>query len=251
MVLSDEILMAYADGELGPSETREVAAAVAADPALAARVKVFTQSRKAVAEAFAVKASRPTPDPIAERIRELAAETASPQSTERAAEEKVIAFPQRRRVPFWQLPIAASIALLAGYGLGQYLDTAPLSGPMAASVLGEPDLPAILATAPSGNRQTLDSGAEVIFIATFENGDGNLCREFEHDQPNRTTTVAVACRTADDWQVQLAIVAGAGADGYAAASSLDALDAWLTATGAGAPMSPQDELTALAISSNE
>lgn len=251
MVLSDEILMAYADGELGPSETLEVAAAVAADPALAARVKAFTQSRKAVAEAFADKESGPMPDPMAERIRALAAATSPAQPTEGPAEEKVLALPQRRRVPFWQLPIAASIALLAGYGLGQYLSAVPAPGTLAASILGEPDLPAIIATAPSGNRQTLDSGAEVTFIATFENGDGNLCREFEHDQPNLTTTVAVACRTANDWQVQLAILAGAAADGYAPASSLDALDAWLTATGAGAPMSPEEELTALALSSDE
>ncbi len=252
MEMKDELLMAYADGELGPAEAGQVAIAVAADPVLAARVARFAQSRKAVAGAFKdmdpVSAAETGPDPMVARIRALATAAQLKTLAEPVAgppvNSNVIAFPQRK-VPFWQLPLAASIALIVGLGAGPLLMPVPGTGGVGGAILDDPGLSAALAALPSGASETLDSGAQVALIATFENDDGGLCREFEYDQPSGTTTVAVACRTATDWDVQLAIAAGSGADGYAPASSLDALDAWLSATGAAAPLSPADEAAAL------
>jgi hypothetical protein len=241
MVLNDETLMAFADGELGPVETGQVAAAIAADPELAARVAVFTKTRNAVAEAFALKPASQSADPLADRIRALSAAAATPPP----AAQNVVAFPARRQVPLWQLPLAASIALVAGLGAGQFFMQPSSGGPVASAILGDPNILGALSSLPSGQRQGLESGAEMVVIASFANGDGDLCREFEYDQPNGATTVAVACRAAEEWQVQLAIAADAGEDGYAPASSLDTLDAWLTATDAAAPMSLEDETKAL------
>lgn len=232
--MTDEMLMAYADGQLDGEAAAEIAAAIGADPALAARVAAFVQSREAVAAAFGALPAAPEPDPIAARIRALAAE---------ASASNVVPL-KRRVVPIWQLPIAASIALAAGLTASLLMQS---SDGAVALIPDDPALFSALSTLPSGDRLTLDGGAELALIATFENGDRSLCREFEYDRPDGLTTVAVACRTEAAWDVQLAIAADAGAEGYAPASSLEALDAWLVATGAGAPLALEDEAAALQV----
>jgi hypothetical protein len=237
MAMDDEMLMAFADSELDGEAAAVVAAAVAADPALAARLAAFRHSRAAVAAAFGALPKAPVPDPIADRIRALAAEAAAPSN--------VVALPQRRTIPIWQLPIAASIALVAGLTAGHLLLPAPGT---TTALLDDPEVASALTKLPSGARMVLDNGAQVALIATFENGDRVICREFEFDQPDGVTTVAVACRTEAAeaaWDLRLAIAADAGAEGYAPASSLEALDAWLVATGAGAPLSAEEEAAAL------
>jgi hypothetical protein len=244
MMLSDEILMAYADGELDAAMLAQVTAAVAADPALAARVAVFVQSREAVAAAFARPPAAPVPDPIADRIRALAAAQAQAPTG-----DNVVTLAPRRQVPFWQLPLAASIALIAGLAAGQFAWRSPEAIGLQSAILSDRNLFPALEALPSGRREALTSGAEVALIASFRDGDGRLCREFEYDLPSGVTTVAVACRaeagSEAGWQVKLAIAADAGSEGYAPASSLDALDAWLVATGTEAPMTPEQEAEAL------
>ena len=87
-------------------------------------------------------------------------------------------------------------------------------------------------------------------IASFRNGDGQLCREFEFDRPGRQTIVSVACHPgssdAGSWSTQLAVLAPPSeGSGYAPASSLETLDAYLGAIHAGPPMSDDDEAVAL------
>ncbi|MGC9419900.1 MAG: anti-sigma factor family protein, partial [Rhodovulum sp.] len=93
-------------------------------------------------------------------------------------------------------------------------------------------------------RQAVEGG-EVEVIASFRNVDGELCREFEHDGPDRVTVVSVACRAVDRWQPRFAVIAGAADSDYAPASSLATLDAYLAAIGAGAPMAADEEKKAL------
>lgn len=196
-----------------------------------------------MADAFRARAAAPqkgtSPDPMIARIRELQA-AATP-----APAVQVITFPQPRQVPFWQLPLAASIALLIGLGAGQMFLQTSETTIAGQSILDEPGVVAALASLPSGTREPLDSGAQMALVATFLDGNGGLCREFEYDQPSGMTTVAVACKDDTDWQMQLAIAAGSSTQGYAPALSLDALDAWLNATGTAAPLSAQEEAVLL------
>ncbi|MDN3713648.1 zf-HC2 domain-containing protein [Paracoccus cavernae] len=46
MSISDETLMAYADGELDQAEAAAVEAALAADPGLQARLRPFSETRR-------------------------------------------------------------------------------------------------------------------------------------------------------------------------------------------------------------
>ena len=83
-------------------------------------------------------------------------------------------------------------------------------------------------------------------IASFRDVDDQLCREFEIDRPDRTTFVSVACRAGGTWSVQFTVAAASQNDsGYAPASSLEALDAYLQAVGAGEPLSEAAEKAAL------
>lgn len=206
MDITDETLMAFADGELAEPEASELAHRIAADPDLAARVAMFRQTR----DMFAKMPADPVPDALADRIRAMA---------EPPAPSNVV--PMRRRVPLWQLPAAAAVALAVGLGAG--LSLVPS---------GVTDL-AVLDSLPSGEER---SG--VTAVATFQTASGDLCREYEADG-----MISVACRTDDGWQTRLAVATGG--EGYAPVSGVEALDAWLAGVEAGDPLDPEAEASAL------
>jgi hypothetical protein len=98
---------------------------------------------------------------------------------------------------------------------------------------------------PSGERTNV-AGGQFVAIASFRTADGDLCREFEFDAADRTTLVSVACRDGAAWDLRLAVVApSADASGYAPASSMETLDAYLMAIGADAPLSAEEEAAAI------
>ena len=101
----------------------------------------------------------------------------------------------------------------------------------------------MLDTLPSGDSSTLASGTVVHPIATFTNGEGKLCREFETE--GASSYLVVSCRAGSDWSFQLALGTAEQDGNYRPASSFDVLDAYLQASGAGAPLTGDDELAAL------
>lgn len=242
MTYDDITLMAHADGELDPAAMREIDAAAARDPALAARIAAFRDSRLAVHAALA----RPEPVPAALESR-VAALIAAARATEAGATNVTALAPRRRSLaalPLWQGAIAASLLVAVGLAAGVMLPRGGAGG-LEVAVLADPGLGAALASVPAGERQVLPSGGTLAPIATFLTEAGELCREFEYDARSGATVVSVACRDGSDWDVRLAIAAAAETGGYAPASSLETLDAWLDSTGAGAPMSAADEAAAL------
>jgi anti-sigma factor RsiW len=236
---TDETLMAFADGELGPAEAASVAAAAATDAALAARIDTFRASRARIAT---LRIDTPPPDALVARIRALdAAGAAAPSPA-----AQVLPFTPRPRAPMWQLPLAACVALLAGLAIGAFLPRTDDSAGTGPAILAMSGLDDALAALASGDSVTLAGGARLTAISSFETETGDLCREIEIAAPQGTTTAAIACRAPAGWETRLALVAEGGADGYAPAGSLDALDAWLAANGAGAPLSPGEEAARLA-----
>ncbi len=243
---TDEELMAYADGELDQNRAAALDLALAGDENLAARLGMFMDTRSVSADALRPMLDEPVPERLVQRVRDLAASAAAP-----SADGNVIAFKPKAAkavAPFWQLPIAASIALAIGLGAGllyqggkvadQALDIAAITDPAISDALN---------TLTSGESVPLDDGGRIEAIATFRAEDNALCREFEHDRSGGTAVISIACHDGSDWQVRLAIAAvGADDTGYAPASSLEALDAYLTATNAGAPLASDEEAAALA-----
>ncbi|MEM9106852.1 MAG: anti-sigma factor, partial [Pseudomonadota bacterium] len=146
---SDETLMAFADGELSPQEYASVEQAMAADTELAARVTAFIESRTVAQGALAPLLDEPVPDELAGKISAMLDEPSN-----------VVDFtpPQTRALPRkWALPIAASIALVAG-GVGGYLTgVSSIQQPVevALDAVNQPAIVAALNSVASGEERDL------------------------------------------------------------------------------------------------
>ena len=249
---SDEVLMAFADDELDAVTRTAVEQAMASDENLAARIAVFSRTRDAAREALAPLLDEPLPEALRANVQAMIGEQAAGKP-----DGDVVAFPKpaAKRLaasgPRWALPLAASLMLAVG-GFAGYLvgasDGDPGSGGLQRADLDQPGIVDALGTIPSGSEAELNgTGNRFRAIASFKDAGGTFCREFEVDHADRSTVVSVACRPGSgEWQVRFTVAAPAATDdGYAPASSLDSLEAYLTAVGAGTPMSPEDEASAL------
>ncbi|MEO0384356.1 MAG: anti-sigma factor [Pseudomonadota bacterium] len=246
---SDETLMAYADGELDADTAAMVEAAIKADSNIADRVALFDLSKQKLADGLG------EPEPVSAEllasVKAIAAAHNAGTEDSTTPDASVVAFPtptdRSRSTSFWQLPLAASIALLAGLALGPLLpwpgnDDVPQ---IAMTGLDTPGLTAALTSVASGERIALEDGSSLKAIASFQDGRGVFCREFELDQSSGQTLVSVACHQDAAWSLRFAVAASQNGDGYAPASSLEALDGYLTAIGAEEPLSLEAEADAL------
>jgi len=248
---SDETLMAYADGELDSHQRKAVENAMRSDAGIRARVDMFVETRRQAADALAPALREPVPDELMARVAAMVEDhSGEPESDDStivpfARPEKTAARPA---APGWALPLAASITLVigaaAGYLAGMTGGTSP--GTFQTALQVEPLVVEALNTVASGDETTLEgTGERFRAIASYRDPDGTLCREFEVDGSNGSTVVAVACNPGSTWDVQFTVVAGQTDAGYAPASSLESLEAYLAAVDAGEPLTAADEAAAL------
>lgn len=245
----DEALMAFADGELPADEMARLRLAVQADPALAARVDLFTQTRAQVRGALRGTGDEQVPDALRRAVERMVdeADAAAKLQAPTMGAPSPTAANDAGKPKRWAMPLAASLAAVLA-GAGGYLAGTGLRAPspgLAVAGLDEADLPMHLASTPSGDATALGPNGPVFrAIGTFEDGRGMLCREFElAGQSGRT--IAVACRDDGTWTVGFALAEPAATDGYAPASSLETLDAYLESIGAAPPLAPEEERAAL------
>lgn len=262
MEFTDEILMAFADGELDDETTRLVETALETDDDLMARVAMFMETRAASSEALKPMLDEAVPDQLVENVRAMAAKAAARDggswvadaASESASADNIIAF--RRPEPTAQTPrrpsslmmaLAASLLIVVG-GVGGYFaggaGRTDVEGPQVAGLV-DPIVSAILDQRASGEEIVVGDG-QVRLVSTFKAGGEQICREYEMKRPDQPDFVSIACRSAAGWQTQLAIVTPETGEGFAPASSLETVDAYLTSIGAGAPLEAEAEKTALA-----
>jgi hypothetical protein len=229
--ISDETLMAFADGALDEAEFQRVAEAVEQDEALAARLEALAAGSSLAREGFGALLQ-----PV-------------PRSLETAVRDQIA---QSQRAPFWQrnwvnwlLPItSAAVAAMAVIVFAPALQTSTTPQSSTLAALSSVEVAEALDTLASGESTTLAGGTVVNAIATFTDADGTLCREFETE--GSADYIVVSCRDGADWRVQLALGSPTDDDSYRPASGLELLDAYLSTIGAGAPLSLEDEQAALA-----
>ncbi|MDQ1900956.1 hypothetical protein RAH32_10930 [Paracoccus sp. WLY502] len=232
MRIDDETLMALADGELDRAEAARVSAAIADDPEAQSRLRRFTETRARL-KALSAAASHPASadDPLIARIRAASV----PAQALADAPVQATAPANRNRAPLAALAAALTVVVV---GLGWWQMGGPASGLPEAEV-------AALDSLPSGQAVLLEDGRDLTMIASYRTAEGVFCREYETAR-DTALTVSVACRDGDRWQQQFASDLTT-ADGYVPASGdIAALDAWLADTGAGDPLTPEDEAAALA-----
>lgn len=229
MTMTDELLCAYLDGELGSEQARAVEDAVRADSTLAARLDEL----RAVDALLRANAQAIDELPLPASLDAVFAQSlANAASATTPVHDNVVPLTSRwRRIVQdrrFALPLAASIALIAGYA-GMFL-TGPDQKPAPAATLladGRPidgALQDVLDWEESGSvRRTADQ-REVEIRLSFAAKDNSLCREFTVRLPDRGQD-AVACRSAGtQWELRHAAASGkaaADAEGYQAASSTD------------------------------
>jgi hypothetical protein len=244
---SDEELMAYADGELAPERSARLVEALLNRPDLARRVALFARTGALAAESVKAQTNEPVPDKLKASVEAMIRKAAPASATVTPLHSRKAA-PSVSPFGHWTMPIAASFLALVAGGLGYWLASggAPGQGYYQVAGIADPELAAILSKLPSGEKARLKAGEEVSMTSSFYRGDQALCREFVIARPEKGDHLAVACRSADTWSIDLALrTAGGGADAYKPASSAETLDAFLSALGAGPSIEGQAELDAL------
>ena len=242
--LSDEILMAFADGEVDEPMAAAVAKAMAEDPGIAKRVVDFQQSRRLTRSAFSSSLAPDVPPALhAAVLAQIRAHEAgdAPMVMPIADEKKSVQ--PRQKYSFAAMALAASLATLA-VALGYF--TGRQAGGATGGLIAQLDDPLIhreLSRAESGREVQLPMG-RLRVISTYRLANGSLCREFKL-QSEAEAANAVACRT-DDWNLTFALASPADNTAYTPSSGSDPMAAYLQAVDAGDPLVDGAEAKALA-----
>jgi hypothetical protein len=177
-----EELAAFADGELEAERAREVAAAVAADPALADEVQAHRLLRERLGTHFAPIISAPVPERLTAALRPPAQVIDLSEARAR----------RMRRVARWSW--VAGPALAASLALALFL---PRGGDYAQGPL-EAALETQLVAQQSGAEPTR-------VLLSFRDDGGALCRAFAGQAQS-----GIACRDGRGWRLRMK-AAGAAA----------------------------------------
>ncbi|MDO8882642.1 anti-sigma factor [Pseudotabrizicola sp.] len=221
--VSDDMLMALADGELPETDARTLRQRIEADADLAARYAIFAETRAMLQAAF-------PPEPVPQHLID-----AVMQGAESGPSNVVLM--ARPMLPRWSMALAASLVLavgVAGFVAGRGAAPVTLAtGPEAAAQA--------LAGVPTGGEVTLADGRRARVLASYQT-DLGLCRLIGTDALR-----AVACRAPDGWAVALTVTA-TGGEAYLPASDLGTalIDQLLDDIAASAPLDPGTEAQALA-----
>ena len=224
-IFSDEVLMAYADGELLEPEAIAVRERARHDPAVAGRIAMFKDSRKVLSAAFDPVLDAPVPQRLVDVVQALGRESGAVRGDTPRRQRAVDVARQRGwwRQAMASLPdiaawlrgwrqhaMVASAACFLGLVGGWLLGTGGWwqddSASLATQVASLPEAVLdALDRLPSGERATarLDGlgVAELLPIASYENG-GSVCREFEISRSSAEGPQAVrgvVCRNDGRW----------------------------------------------------
>jgi hypothetical protein len=236
MTFSDDILMAYADGELEEPQRSAVEAAVRADPKLAAIVERHRALRAQVFDAFAGVLDEPVPARLdalgANKVLFLdAARNARSRPAAAVPAPAAPAAPARPVWPRWgALAATLVVGVLAGSlwfdgadGTGAFI-SADAGGRLVARGQLAGALSRQLASDPAPN-------SPVRIGVSFATHDGGYCRSFKAG-----ASAGLACRDGEAWRIPVLSEQATAAGEYRQAASaapqavLDAIDERIAGT---------------------
>lgn len=241
-MISDEQLSAFLDAELPEAEMEMIREQLIDDEDLANRMADLAMVDQVVAMSYATIDAHPIPAAITQLLAEDAPN--SQTQTETQTETKsatIIAFPLLKKIQQRvqeHAAIAASVALVIGFGISQSLHT------------NSPDnwqaVAAILDSTPSGVEQLASNGVNVKPRLSFTDKDGNYCRQFVQSD-SKSTSENIACRKANQWQLAASVYIDKAqqAGTYQTASGGSLLDATLEQMASGDFFDAQAEAAAI------
>lgn len=254
---SDESLMLYADGLLEAPESERLQQALTRNAKLRARLQVFRSTGRDLAALFEPHAATPLPP----KLRDIVTGAAPATSPAPVYEMRQRSAPRAWREGWGSAAaLAASVALLAGIGLGwllhgglagnsalppQHAVQAAGGSLIAGDVLGH-----ALETQPSGMPAPAEArnSANVSVKMTFQDAAGHYCRQYQLTSQSQHYA-GVACRVDGVWRVNFQAVmppAPSAAHHLVPASgSSEIMDAAIGAVIQGDPLSGPDEAALL------
>lgn len=265
MAISDERLMAYADGELSGADRRELDQLLAQSAELRARLAAFAATGRQLSTLFDAAMQTPVPQRLIDAV------LAAPAETERADTANVVQLDGLRRVPrtwsssrIMSLAAAACIAVVGvGIGARSFLTNhsqSATSAPFGLAIAGDGrtiagrDLASALDTLAS-NREARNSGSGSLVrlkpVLSFATATGVYCRQYKIlGGDAHPSFMGVACRDGGTWRVEAheAFVAKPGADNQIVVAESDvpaAVDAAVGKLIAGDVLSADDEAAAV------
>jgi len=249
MAITEEMIIAYADGELDAAGRGQVEAAMAADASIARQVEAHRKLRAAFAGAFGGVLDEPVPERLMAAAKR-APGAPSADVVELAKFRKKPA-PAKRTVPRWMQGGAITATLLLCVMAVRLLPAASSGAPVAIDPAGQMAARGALASALNDQlASSASTGGDkaVVIGVSFRSNAGQYCRTF---QVNRGAGLAgVACRTERGWAVPMTMASPAqpATTGYRTAASetpapvLDAVQGMI----AGDPLGAKAEAAAKA-----
>ena len=228
--VSDEMLMALADGELDGATAEELGERIEQDPDLAARYALFAETTTTLRAAFA---QGTVPEHLVATVRETP--TGENQMQDRSVSAIV---PMRHRLA-WPLALAASLVI--GVGLGWI--SQERFAPAGAAPLE--DVAAALSDVPTGQTQDVGGVGPARALGSFETQQG-LCRLISVQPAGSMPRRFLACQDASEWNVVVSVADGSR-DGFSPANdaTTEVLDMYLDTIGAGPALDASSEAKAL------
>jgi surface antigen len=215
--ISNEELMAYADGELADDVRIRVEAYLADDPNAQKRLAVFTATGRNLADLF----DRPMHEPVPARLIHgivASSDDAGASQIVRPPDAKVVPLQSRRRPLSMGMParaLAASLAgvLVAGSSIWFLKNASPdaqstfgLASANAEKIAGD-GLASALETVPSGKTAERTIASETASIRptfSFATLTSSYCRQYDIFRQNLIGLTGVACRQPNgSWRIEI------------------------------------------------
>ena len=237
--ISDEMIMAYVDGELEGTFAESVRRALEQDTELARRAEIFSESA-AVLRVFDAPLDEEVPEQLLETVRRVPAGSWFSRLSARAG--RLFSGLVLRPVP----ALAAVLILILG-GWFAYQGQHESGVQRYPSFIARQSFFHILETVPSGQEVSADNRVTVMPVLTFAGENGTFCRRFDVHRAGELLGSGIGCRTgAEKWKV----LAYQGKEqeegspvrqGYELAGSEDSLDRFMEDHRQGPILSIQEE----------
>lgn len=229
MTISEDQLAAYADGELPLGEAERIATAIAADPALSARLDAEIRLRATLRGILDPVAEEPVPESLTLLVATIAAQDAEEDMTDASPSERPrhpapvvdlaahrarrdeakrqdrLATSGKRKIPgWWKTAIAMAACVTLGVGLGARLPRGSAhmeqNGRLTATGTLATGLESRLASA--GVRPETDGAFRI--ISSFQRKDARYCRVYDAG-----ATSGIACKDGGRWVLERTMVSSA------------------------------------------
>lgn len=202
----DELIMAYADGQVSAEEKAWLDGILAVDPTVRARLEPFLATGHGQLPVFDALLSAPVPDRLIDAVRGIKPAPQASRQVAKAAVARPGWFERLFPNGFGLSPaLGYAATLLVGVGLGNVLLTSEPADP--ALLRADRDgfvasgrLQVALDTIASGDRKQIREG-DVRPVLTVRDAEGRICRQYEIVSRNKGPQ-GLACRESDgEWRI--------------------------------------------------